>query len=145
MYDSMDKKKAAKSVISLRLEEDDIAELKDVAAREQRTVTDILYEGVSKRRERVIAEQNAAHYKKEFEKLKEKYMRDTGRRPQTKRRISIPLTDAEYETIRRLAYENDAPKSHVVRQMLITNNKQLQLATAEEEVEPLTALPNIES
>ena len=112
----------AKRAVAIKLEESKIEEIKKTAESEGKTLTDILLEGLFVSGEIRLRDARIAELEKSQRDLEAKFEAATGKKPRTKKRISIPVTDAEFEVIKKIAFERDVSKSQLLRNMLIKEN-----------------------
>ena len=109
----------AKTGISLKVEEHHLKEIKKMAADHGKTVTEILVEGVFESRATFKLEEQIKDLSKQVLALTERLTRETEGRIKTKKRISIPVTDEEFEKIDKLAHESQISKAKLMRRVLV--------------------------
>ena len=63
-------------------------------------------------------EQELKELKAQFADLNRKYEDATGRKAKTTKKITVPVTEAEYQAIHRAAFEASLPKGRYLRELL---------------------------
>ena len=112
-----------KKVVSLKLEESKLEEIRKRAKKQGKTVTDVLTEGVFDSERQYYLEQQILDLKKQLTDMAEKYKSATGHKIQTTKRISIPLTNIEYDMINKAAFESGKSKAQFLRGVVVGQNR----------------------
>ena len=111
----------AKQGLSLKLEPEKIDELKKIATEQNKTVTDILIEGIFQTKSSFILENQVKELQQQIQELSEKFTKATGKKLITQKRVSIPLTQNEFDALSRAAFESKVSKSAYLRKLVIEN------------------------
>ena len=108
-----------KQGLSLKLEKEKLDELKKIAAAQNKTMTEVLVEGVFAAKAQFMLQAQVQELKQHMQELQERYEKDTGKKVKIARRISIPLTEQEFNALSDLAHAKKISKAKLMRHVLI--------------------------
>lgn len=122
--------------LSIKLEADQIAKLKEDAKQAETTVSAIVENGIFKAEETQRLKTQVNKHEATIKELQRKYEAATGRKPATTKRITIPVTDAEHKAIKDAAHHANMPMTQVMRRIItgrITKQGALPLTKREDQ------------
>ena len=119
----------AKVAISLKVEPEVAKSLKDRAASKGKNISDLLQEGLFVTGKIGMLEDKINNVLNENQELRKQLGR-VNRKPQTTKRVSIPLTLSEYKKLSSAAYERDMSRSAVLRSLLTEENTKSMLTSS---------------
>ena len=108
----------AKVAIALKVDPETHAELKQRAETQNKTLSDLLQEGLFVTQKIQVLESKMDDMTRQNEEMRRQLER-VNRKPIIKKRVSIPLSLQEYDNLSKIAFEQKRSKSAVLRSLLI--------------------------
>ena len=103
--------KHARKALAIKVSESEAEGLRRIAVASGKTVTRVLLDGAK-------SEAELAAVQSELRALRMKYEEATGRRPDLRRRVSVPLTEAEYQAAREAAFREGVSLPRLLRSVM---------------------------
>ena len=117
----------AKVVVSLKVNPEIAQSLKERAKVAGKSMSDLMQEGMFITQKIGVLESKIDNILAENQELRKQLSR-VHKKPQTIKRVSIPLTLSEYKKLSNAAFEKDMSRSALLRSMLTTEKNQSMLS-----------------
>ena len=112
-----------KKIVAMKVDEARKTALEQQAKEQGKTITDILLEGLDNATHTHFLKQQIQELHDKNQELEAKYMQATGHKVNMQKRITVPVTDREYQIISKAAAEAKLSRGRFVRSVLIDETR----------------------
>ena len=107
-----------KKALAIKVDDTEADSLKQTALASGKSVTRVLMDGAEAHKENLKLRAELQDLRRMYEDLANQFKTQTGQKVKTVKRVSIPLTAAEFDAVRKAAYEQGASNSQTLKAAL---------------------------